>query len=190
MHLGWWQRPSNAIPRLSTFTAETDHKLLISIRKKQNLNDMSPRIQHMMMVLQRCDFELIYTPGKYIVLADASLPTSDVMLQQIVQETAKDSPLQKVSNYIQNGWSKGDCPGFCPVCADLCMANELLLRQNRIVIPQSMHQDMLQCINEGHLGMEKCKRRARGNNKHIEEMIQKCETCLKHRYKQKKSLCL
>ncbi|XP_040915366.1 uncharacterized protein K02A2.6-like [Toxotes jaculatrix] len=55
-----------------------------------------------------------------------------------------------------------------------------------------MRQDMLQRIHEGHLGVEKCKRRAReavywpGINKDIEEMIQKCETCLKHRYKQTK----
>lgn len=38
--------------RLPTFTAVTDHKPLMSIRKK-NLSDMSPRIQHMMLALQR-----------------------------------------------------------------------------------------------------------------------------------------
>lgn len=55
---------------LPTFTAEIDHKPLISIRKK-NLNDMSSSIQRMMMALQCYDFEMIYMPGKYIVLADA-----------------------------------------------------------------------------------------------------------------------
>lgn len=161
---------------LPTFTAETDHKPLISIRKK-NLNDMSPRIQRMMMTLQRYDFELIYTPGKYIVLADAlsraltpindmsvssttvdaetqiniltaSLPASDVMLQKIVQETAKDPLLQRISHHIQNGWPEGVCPQFYSVRADLCMANGLVLRQNRIVIPHSLRQDMLQHIHE------------------------------------------
>lgn len=143
----------------------------------------------MMMALQRYDFELIYTPGKYIVLADAlsrapapsrdmpvsstmddaetqvnmvtaSLPASDVMLQQIAQETAKDPLLQKVSHLIQNGWPK-ECMQFYSVRADLCVANGLLLRQNRIVIPLSMCQGILQRIHEGHLVMEKCKRRAR-----------------------------
>ena len=175
----------------------------------------------MMLALQRYDFELIYTSGKYIVLEDAlsrapapssdmlvspttedaethvnivtaSLPTSDVMLQQIVMETVKDPLLQKVSHHIQNGWSRGVCPGFYLVHADLCVANGLVLGQNRIVIPQSMHQDMLQRIHEGHLGVEKWKRRAReavywpGINKDIQEMIQKSETCLKHHYKQAK----
>ena len=54
---------------LPTFTVETDHKPLISIREK-NMNDMSPTIQRMMMTSQSYDFDLIYTPGKYIVLAD------------------------------------------------------------------------------------------------------------------------
>ncbi|KAK7886282.1 hypothetical protein WMY93_025903 [Mugilogobius chulae] len=205
---------------LPTFTAETDHKPLISIRKK-NLNDMSPRIQRMMMSLQRYDFELIYTPGKYIVLADAlsrapapnsetsesitaedaeahikmitaSLPATDSMLQQIVKETAMDSTLNKVTHCIRNDWTKGVCPQFFPVRAELCMSNGLLLRNNRIVIPQTMRKDMLHRLHEGHLGVEKCKRRAReaiywpGINKDIEEMIQKCEICLKHHYKQVK----
>lgn len=115
---------------LPTFTAETDHKPLISIRKK-NLNNISPRIQRMM-TLQRYDFDLIYTPGKYIVLADtlsrapalnsdtakntaaediethinmvtASLPASDTILQQIVKETAKDPMLHKVFHCVNNG---------------------------------------------------------------------------------------
>lgn len=148
---------------LPTFTAETDHKPLISIRKK-NLNDMSPRIQRMMMTLQRYDFGLKYTPGKYIVLADtlsrapelnsgtaehtaaediethinmvtASLPASDTILQQIVKETAKDSMLHKVSHCVNNGWSKGVCPQFFPVRAELCMSKGLLLRKKQDCYP-------------------------------------------------------
>lgn len=101
--------------------AETDHKPLIAIIKK-NLSEMSPRIQRLMMKLQRYDFELIYTPGKYIVLADAlsratsdsethhkssteadvtlhvnmiagALPVTDAKSKQIVAETAKDREL-------------------------------------------------------------------------------------------------
>jgi putative N-acetylmannosamine-6-phosphate epimerase len=55
---------------LPKFVAETDHKPLISIIKK-NLSEMSPRIQRLMMKLQCYDFDLIYTAGKHIVLADA-----------------------------------------------------------------------------------------------------------------------
>ncbi len=77
---------------------------------------MSPRIQRMMMKLQRYDLNLVYTPGKHIIVADAlsrapmleschlseeveghvstvisSLPFSDEMLKLIVEETTKDA---------------------------------------------------------------------------------------------------
>ena len=44
---------------LPTFTVETDHRPLVAIIKK-NLNDMSPRIQRLMMKMLRYDFELVY----------------------------------------------------------------------------------------------------------------------------------
>ncbi|KAG1940203.1 protein NYNRIN-like [Pimephales promelas] len=125
-------------------------------------------------------------------MVTASLPATDTMLQQIVRETAVDPMLLKVAHCVNNGWSKGVCPQFFPVRAELCMLKGLLLRKNRIVIPQTMHKYMLQRLHEGHLGVEKCKRRAReaiywpGINKDIEETIAKCDICLRHHYKQVK----
>ena len=49
---------------------ETDHKPLITISKK-HLNEMTTRIQRMMMRLQKYTYELSYKPGKYLVVADA-----------------------------------------------------------------------------------------------------------------------
>jgi len=125
-------------------------------------------------------------------MVTASLPATDTMLQQIVRETAVDPMLLKVAHCVNNGWSKGVCPQFFPVRAELCMSKGLLLRKNRIVVPHTMHKDMLQHLHEGHLGVEKCKRRAReaiywpGINKDIEETIAKCDICLRHHYKQVK----
>lgn len=51
---------------------------------------------------------------------------------------------------------------------------------------------MLKRLHEGHLGMEKCKRRARtavywpGINADIDRMVSSCETYLKHQAKQPK----
>ena len=42
---------------------ETDHKPLITISKK-HLNEMTPRIQRMVMRLQKYTYELSYKPGK------------------------------------------------------------------------------------------------------------------------------
>lgn len=200
---------------LPTFTVETDHRPLVSIIKK-NLNEMSPRIQRLIMKLQRYDFELIYTPGKHLVLADAlsrapemcqvssteeeienhvnmiveSLPVSDVKAKQISEELDKDKELQTVIENIHSGWPKGSCPKYYHIRSELSVANGLLLRDNRIVIPHSLRPEILRRLHEGHLGIEKCKRRARstvywpGINKDIEIMVGKCETCNKYQSKQ------
>lgn len=91
-----------------------------------------------------------------------------------MEETAKDAELQRVIVLLQQGWIKGKCPQYFPTRAELCLCNGMLMRKKRIVIPVSMRQDMLRRIHEGHLGIEKCKRRARqaaywpGINMHIE----------------------
>lgn len=202
---------------LPTFTVETDHRPLVAIIKK-NLNEMSPRIQRMMMKMQRYDFELIYTPGKHLILADAlsrapvknsastteddvqahvnmvsaTLPVSDTKTKQIVEQTARDPELQRVMENMQKGWAAGSCPQFYHIRGELSVVDGLLLKQNRIVIPNELRQDILQKIHEGHLGVEKCKRRARetvfwpGLNKDIDKLISRCETCQKYRNKQAK----
>ncbi len=119
-----------------------------------------------------------------------SLPVSDVKSKQIREETAKDKELQVVIEHLQNGWPRGSCPKYYHIRSELSVANGLLLRNNRIVIPHSLRLEILQKLHEGHLGIEKCKRRSRdtvywhGINKDIENMIGKCETCKKHQSKQ------
>ncbi|KAI7804246.1 hypothetical protein IRJ41_003255 [Triplophysa rosa] len=198
----------------------TDHKPLIAIIKK-NLNEMSPRIQRLTMKLQRYDFDLIYTPGKYIVLADAlsrattqrekshersteadvtlhvnmvadALPVSDAKSKQIAAETEKDKDLQMVIKHLNDGWPRGTCSQYYIIRTELSVVKGLLLRQNRIVIPQSLRPDMMRRLHEGHLGAEKCKRRARTAvywprmNGDIDRMVSSCEICLKHQAKQQK----
>ena len=91
-------------------------------------------------------------------MVSGTLPVSDTKTMQIAEETAKDTELQRVNTNMQNGWATGSCPQFYHIKGQL---NGLLLKQNRIVIPQDLRQDILQRIHEGHLGVEKCKRRAR-----------------------------
>ncbi|KAI7810790.1 hypothetical protein IRJ41_006595 [Triplophysa rosa] len=179
----------------------TDHKPLIAIIKK-NLNEMSPRIQRLMMKLQRYDFYLIYTPGKYIVLADAlpraytqreksqessteadvtlhvNMEISDTKSKQIAGETAKDKDLQMVIKHLNEGWPRGACSQYYNIRSELSVVKGL--------------PDMMRRLHEGHLGAEKCKRRARTAvywprmNGDIDRMVSSCEICLKHQAKQQK----
>lgn len=54
---------------LNSFIIETDHKPLISIVKK-NFELCPPRLQRMLLGLQRYDFQLVYKRGKDLHIAD------------------------------------------------------------------------------------------------------------------------
>ncbi len=66
----------------------------------------------------------------------------------------------------------------------MMVLNGLILKGDRIVIPQNLRPSMFKKMHAGHLGQEKCKRWARGTifgpgiNKNIEKMVNRCSICL------------
>ena len=171
---------------LKSVQLETDHKPLIPMSKK-DLNNLSPRIQRLMLRLQRYDFIMTWTPGKHLYLADTlsrsnsqdqvsttesdvdaqvnmvytALPASRKQLERIVLETDKDPILSTVKNNIVNGWRNGSCPAYQSFKDELSIIQGVIMRGSRIVVPPNMRQEMLSRIHEGHLGIEKQRRMAR-----------------------------
>jgi transposase InsO family protein len=174
---------------LKNLILETDHKPLISIAKKP-LNELTPRLQRLMIKLQRYQFKIEWCPGKYLVIADTlsrsvdcvnvqdigyeaelaaqssvlleSLPATKGKIAEIVRETDKDPVLVALKRCIMNGWPRGKCMAFANVKEDLCVVNGLIIKGEKIVIPTSMRKEMLNKLHIGHLGAEKQKRLARG----------------------------
>ena len=76
---------------------------------------------------------------------------------------------------------------------DLTVVYGVLLKGSRVMIPTSMRSELLDLIEEGHLGIEKEKRRARGavywpgRNEAIKLRVNKCATCLTHQYQKRGS---
>ena len=168
-------------------TLETDHKPLVSIQKK-SLADVSPRLQRLMLKLQRWDIKMEWTKGKDLHIRDTlsraylkeskddseldeeiechvnavleELPVSQTMWKKIAVHTEVDVALQKVISCIANGWKK-DCPNqYYHYREELAVINGVVLKGRRVVVPKSLQQEMLEIIHEGHLRVEKCKRRA------------------------------
>ena len=119
-----------------------------------------------------------------------NIPASADRLEEIREHTRKDGELQVIIKNVQEGWpkTKADNPVTQMYWQDhhsMTFINGLLLKGEKIVIPASLRQNMLQKIHEGHLGMDKCKRRARSciywphMNNHIEQIVRKCEECMK-----------
>jgi len=116
---------------------QTDHKPLLAIWKK-GLHSAPPRLQRMLLQLQKYDIELVFVPGKQIPLADtlsrkflpdtypeiaegldtcvhavmSSLPVSDNKMELIRSTTKSDSQMQLLTKAILDGWSneRSQCP--------------------------------------------------------------------------------
>ena len=193
-------------------TIETDHKPLESIFKK-HLSSAPPRIARMMLRIQKYDVDIKYVPGKEIPLADAlsrlnpcntdtikgldvsinelhmHLNASPTRVEQIQTETAKDPILSSLKSFINHGWpdKRADCPshlyGYWNYRDELTVANGLILKGTRIIIPKSLQPEVLVQLHYAHQGVEKCKLRAKGSvfwaniNADIENMIKGCSPC-------------
>ena len=194
---------------------ETDHKPLEAIFKK-HLASAPPRIARMMLRIEKYDVQIMYVPGKDIPVADAlsrisschdeavqgldvsvheihvNLNASPTRVRQIQEETAKDPTLLALHEVIMGGWpeKRSDCPANLHAHwnyrDELTVADGLILKGTRIVIPKSLQPDALQQLHYAHQGAEKCKLRAKGSvfweniNKDIVEMDKSCRPCQHH----------
>ena len=120
------------------------------------------------------------------------LPVTEGRLADIQQATNDDPQLQRLRKLIEQGWPLNinnvpqDLHGYWKVRDNLCIANDLILMGNRLVLPASRQAKVLQSIHEGHLGIAKCKSRAKmcvywpNINNSIEQLVKECSVCNKY----------
>ena len=126
------------------------------------------------------------------------MPISNKRMNEVKEKTNNDDVLIELRNTIINGWpdQKRNCNpevvDFWNVRDELSVADGIVLKGMKIVIPLALRQLILGKIHEGHMGIEKCKRRGRevvywpDINDDIECMVRKCSTCLKYSNKQQR----
>ena len=134
----------------------------------------------------------------YVHFVISNLPISDDRLLEFQRETSRDPALEKLREYKENGWLRKKKDVHSPVHPfykyrdEITAANGLLLRNERLIVPIAMRQEMRTKIHAGHLGIEKFKARARevlfwpGISTEITDMIGNCSICLEYRNKQQK----
>ena len=189
------------------FGLETDHKPLECIFRSRS--KPSARIERWVLRLQCHNYRVVYRPGK-TNLADAlsRLNQSDpkdpsrekedfvrsvaqeitpigLSPREIERESADDPELASVRHYVQTG-DRSQCsmPGYTCVKNELCIIGKLVLRGDRIVIPQSLRKVVLELGHEGHQGVVKRKTRLRTKlwwpkiDGDVERMCRGCHGCL------------
>ncbi|KAJ2949202.1 hypothetical protein O0L34_g6147 [Tuta absoluta] len=129
----------------------------------------------------------------HVNLLMENISVSPEKIKKIKEETQKDDSLVKVQECYERGWpvnKKGlhvAATQYWTVKDDIHVVNGIVFRNNQIVVPRSLRKEVLDRIHEGHLGIEKCKKRARdvvwwpGMSSEIEQCVQRCDTCQRHR---------
>ena len=198
---------------------ESDQKPLESIVKKP-LSAAPPRLQRLLLRMQRYDYTIIYKPGKELVVPDmlsrprlpetqeksmeedinyhvhqviSNFPATESKLEEIRKETNDDEQVQDLKKLILSGWPesrsrvKESVREYWNIRDELSVINDIIFKSDPIVVRTVMQREMLEKIHQGHMGMEKSKRRARdvlywpGMNSQINDMVTKCTVCLEHR---------
>ena len=118
----------------------------------------------------------------------ARMPATLEKIAELKEETAKDESLQALQKQIIHGWpdhKQAVHPSIAPywnVRHELSEAEGLLFNEQRVIIPRASRKNILMLIHESHLGVEKCKSRARatiywpGMSNDIQETVSKCST--------------
>lgn len=194
-----------------SFSITTDHKPLIGLFNPDKAipHIQSPRIIRWCLMLSNYDYVILYRRGPMNQNADmlSRLPVDEqfqdppplreVLLlegqdgppldpKDISEATKKDKLLQKVLFALQNGWTHSDDSQFEPFLrrrTELSTHRDCILWGNRVVIPESLRDRVLQLLHSNHPGICAMKACARsyvwwpGLDTEIEEKVRGCNTC-------------
>ncbi|XP_069110060.1 uncharacterized protein [Argopecten irradians] len=103
----------------------------------------------------------------YVDFVMSNVQVSDRKLEEIQLETQNDEEMNVLAETILNGFpdKRSDCSpkiyDYWNVRNELSVVNGIIMRNNKVVIPRKLRHDMLKKIHVGHLGIEKCRKRAR-----------------------------
>lgn len=196
------------------FTLRTDQKSLTTIfNHNREINHLyANRLKRYALYLSNFDYTIEHIKGKDNEVADclSRLPikvdnTEDddgsdkiyftnyqipIDNKKIIEETDRDLTLNQIKNFIQTQWPSKITPNIKPYYdhrLELHIINGCLMLGHKIIIPNSLQQQVLNELHSTHEGIVRTKAMARSYlwfpnlDKRIEEMCKSCNHCLKVR---------
>ena len=173
----------------------------------------SARLKRWRIRLQEYDFNVIYRPGtsnlagplsrlpknakpgnrrsnmeacadRYVHYMTKAQTPRAMQLEEIQKATLEDPELKKVKQCLQNNKLHQLPRSFRLISHELCITDqEILLRGDRIVLPNKLRQQAINLAHEDHAGMVRCKQCLRSKlwwpemDKQLEEKIRCCHPC-------------
>jgi hypothetical protein len=189
------------------FTVITDHKPLLGIMKSQK--STTARIERLRLRLAPYDMSLQYRPGRddlnpadylsrhpqmqprcdnnaerYINYVIRNAIPKSMTLSEVKEATQQDNTLQKVIKAVQSGqWSGTDLSEYARFKDEISVCDGVLLRDHRLIMPQSLRNKVVQIAHSSHQGIVKTKQLIRekvwfpGIDKMVEQSVKSCIPC-------------
>lgn len=116
-------------------------------------------------------------------IVEQVLPVA-VTLQEVQEETANDEGIQEVLAALHSGSTETMRREYKPYVNELSSVHDVLLRGNRLVIPEKLRERVLGLAHEAHPGISAMKRRLRQKvwwpsiDKQVEGFIKRCKQCI------------
>lgn len=138
------------------------------------------------------DTQLCDDTEMFVSTIMSTLPATEQRLTEIIKKQEEDELCTQLKRYCQSGWpDKYQVPQalkpYYSVSAELTIQHGILMRNNRIVVPYTLRQDMLERLHTGHQGITKCRRRALqsvwwpGLSRQLEDLVTNCAECCRCR---------
>ena len=116
-------------------------------------------------------------------------PATPQKLQTLKDASLKDDVQNQIRRYVMHGWPKykdnasPQLHAYWGIQDEIHCEEDLLFAGEKLVVPNAMRFDMLSRLHEGHLGIDKCRARARvimywpNMSTDIEETLAQYATC-------------
>ncbi len=194
-------------------TIVTDHKPLLGLfgEYKAIPEHASPRVQRWAIALAAYDYNLVHKPGiensadclsrlplkinsldfvpDDIEMLFSVIDNSIINVDDVKRETQIDECLVKIFDYCLNGWPNSTSELLKPYKnrqLELSIENGCILWGTRVIIPQSLQNNVLSILHDTHIGMSRMKSLARSwfwwpnMDADIEKFVKLCSTCAQH----------
>ena len=135
----------------------------------------------------------------YMLSTITHLSTSNQLLKVYKNDQSEDPICQQILTYCQTKWPDkkvldSSLRPYWQLRGEITVGDGLLMRGQRIIVPESLQTETLRKIHEGHQGIVRCRLRARisgwwpGLSQRLTDIVRNCPDCARERRPSKEPL--
>ena len=161
----------------------TDHKHLVTVFSPA-AKAPSACTERWLLYVQQFRFTIRSSPGKRTVRTAKEATPASPSTREVERASEVDQTLKLVRDALTSGdWTKMQGTMYKALKDELWILGQLVMRDNRIVMPHALWKRTITQAHEGHQGMTRTKARLREKvwwpqiNKQVEGVIRSCHCC-------------